>query len=149
LYLTDKTKFLNQNAELIKRSNILVSKNSKPIEILYLFTHAKYLTHLIDWKGEENEKEIETFVEKLLDKKINWFNTSKLRIDLSDPKRINNDFIVDLLKAADKDLRKIGYRLIFFEMGWDAYVYTIVESKVFNSVKNTTKDFYGTEKLKG
>ncbi len=114
-------------------SNIHGKKNKEPIDVLCEFAEARGLVQVIDWRGEEKEREIEDFIEKFLGQEILWRNSSALRSGLPIDGRRDGEFIVDLFKAVDKDLLDIGQRLLFLGSG-DSYEYTVVDSKTFNDV---------------
>jgi hypothetical protein len=149
LYLSDKAKFLSENDEFLQEYDHFDLQKLKPIEVLYLFGNAKELLCMTDWRGEENEQEIETFIDHLLTQKHTWTNTSNLRVGTDEDKQRDGKFIIDLLKSIDKDLQTINQRLVFFDLGWDAYVYTTVDSNTFREVISTSpNEFHGVEKLK-
>jgi len=148
LYLDSKRKFLSQNARLLKNQEAFDSKNLKAIEVLYLFAVSQNLVHMVDWRGEENEKEVETFIEGLIKQMQSWPNVSKLRAKTAESQQNDGRFIVDLFKCTDKDLKLTNRRLIFFELGWDAYVYTVVPAETFDVIKGKPRGFYGVSKLK-
>lgn len=145
VYLYDKKKFLAQ--EELQEFDL---ENLRPIDVLYIFGETKNLVQLIDWRGEENEAEIETFIEdNLLKQKHTWTNTSKLRVGVSEEKQRNGTFIIDLFKSIDKDLATLNQQMIFFDLGSDAYAYTLVDSKTFDEIIITSSDhFHGTNKLR-
>lgn len=145
LYLHDRKKFAAQK-ELLEFD----LENLKPIDVLYIFGESKNLVHLIDWRGEEEEEKIETYIEdNILKGKHTWTNTSQLRVGVSEKKQRNGKFIVDLFKSVDKDLQTIDQRIIFFDLGSDAYAYTTVDSKTFGDILiNSPDNFHGTNKLK-
>ncbi|MES2107349.1 MAG: hypothetical protein V4577_01290 [Bacteroidota bacterium] len=148
LYLDNKRRFLSQNAQLLKNEEAFDFKSLKPVEVLYLFAVSKKLVHMVDWRDEENEKEIEGFIDGLIKQTQSWPNVSKLRANTSEDKQNDGLFIVDLFKCADKDLKLINQRLLFFELGWDAYVYTVVPAKTFDLIKGKPAGFHGVSKLK-
>ncbi len=147
LYLSDQKKFITRNKKLLKDAEWPDSKNLKPIEVLYLFADAKKLVYLVDWKGEDDEKEIEQFIEELLKQEITWENTSKLRAGLVAGTRRDGKFIIELFKSADKDVQKINHRLIFFDLGWDAYAFTVIASKTAGEIVKSSKAFQGADSL--
>src|SRR5215204_4231529 len=148
-FITDKAKFISEHDELLQDYDNFELEKLKAIEVLYIFGDSKKQLWLIDWKGEENEKEIESFVEKHLNKKITWTNASKFRSDNAKTDQRDGSFVIELFKQADKDLQQINRRLIFFSLGWDAYVFTAVDKKSFDHI--TTKmpsNFEGADKLR-
>ncbi|MCR8558984.1 hypothetical protein KXD93_15105 [Mucilaginibacter sp. BJC16-A38] len=148
LYARNLKAFRIQNDELIKSNNQFDFKDLKPIEILYLFASSKNLVYMTDWKGEENEYEIEAFLETLLKKPV-WKNAAAFRNNLSNKKLRDEQFIIGLLKSLDKDLQTIDQRLIFLDLGWDAYVYMCINTKAYNQVMNKAPKFlHGVGKLR-
>ncbi|MCO4293172.1 hypothetical protein NF867_09875 [Solitalea sp. MAHUQ-68] len=146
LYLHDKKKFSAQ-----KELQGFDLENLRPIDVLSIFGESKNLVHLIDWRGEEDEDKIETHIEEnILKEKHNWTNTNKLRLGVvSDEKQRNGKFIIDLFKSVDKDLQTINQRIIFLDLGSDAYAYMTVDSKTFDEIIISSPDnFHGTNKLR-
>lgn len=133
LYLTNK-KQLDSKYQLNLRDS---DADLKPIEILQLFGDYKQKVGFIDWKGEENINEVEEFIERSIGKKLVWKNAISLRAFVEEDNQNDGKFIIELFHAIDKDLQSINYRLLFFDMGWDAYVYipttTIAFDKIFES----------------
>jgi len=147
LYKNDRNKFLTRFSLSHDVENFDL-ENLKPIEVLYIFANAKNLVHLVDWKGEENEGEIEAFIDGLLKQQHSWTQTLKLRNDLKENKAGQSQFIIELFQSVDKDLQATDNRLIFFELNWDAYVFTVVASKIFDDItgKRLT-EIHGVDKL--
>ncbi len=108
-------------------------KKKKPIEVLYEFADGRGLIQVIDWRGEDSEGEIEEFIEELLGQKIAWTNTSTFRSGLMMDKQREGEFIVDLFKAVDEDLKVNDQRLLFLGLG-DTYEYTVVGAKAFGNI---------------
>ena len=144
LYLKDTKKFVAQNLE-----RLTDFKSPKPIEVAYVFATSKNLVQLIDWKGEENEGEIEAFIDGLLKEKLSWEESLQLRKSIDPDEQRDGQFIVDLFRSIDKDLRKIKQRLLFFDLGSDSYAYIVVSLKNFGQIKKdqSTVFFYGVDKL--
>jgi len=120
----------------------------QPLEVLYIFGDSKGLIAMTDWRGEENEREVEESLNKILKQNYAWTNASKAREGINEDQQRNGKFIIELLKAVDKDLQATDQRLIFLHLGWDAYVFMPVSSKTCKEVINKlTTEFYGVEKL--
>ena len=145
LFQKDKKKFISQNELLDYDFNTL-----KPIDVLYLFAESKKLVHIIDWRGEENEMEIEEFIENNIIKQAhNWTNSTNLRNSISLDKQRDGKFIVDLFKAINKDLKSISQKLLFFELGSDVYTFTTVDFITFDEIiKKSPNYFHGSNKLR-
>ncbi len=144
LYLSDKKHFnlkygLNQHDK---------NANSKPIEILQSFGDLKQKIGFIDWKGEENIKEIEEFIEAQIGQKPVWTNTILLRSSVDESKQYDGKFIIKLLKAIDSDLQSINQRLLFLNMDWDAYVYIPLTTITFDKIiENAPNEFQSANDL--
>jgi hypothetical protein len=117
-------------------------------ELLYVFGDNNQKLLLIDWRGEENEKEVEEFIEKQLPTRPDWVNATALRTLSSERDQRDGDFIIELFKAIDKDLEKYHHKLIFLNLGWDAYVLKALEldlhkliSERFNEEFLSSEDF--------
>lgn len=149
LFLSDKKTFLSRNNELLEDYDNFDLEKLEPLEVLYIFGDSKELIYMTDWRGEENEREIEAFIDKLGTQKHTWTNTEKLRSSTDEDEQRNGKFIIELFKAVDKDLQAIDQRLIFLNLSWDAYVYTTISSKTFEEiVSKSSGKFHGVDKLK-
>jgi hypothetical protein len=122
------------------------NKNLKPIEVLQDFADNKGISLTIDWKGEENEGEIQDFISSHINKKISWTNTNKLKENKT---VISEDkFIIRLFKTIDEDLKEINNRLLFFDLVTDSYIFTVTDTTTFKAItKIDNKYFHGSEKL--
>ncbi len=104
---------------------------------------------MIDWQGEENEGEIETFMDENLQIKTEWKSVNDLRKTADEEKQRDGKFIIDLLKTFDKDLATLNKKLIFFDHGWDAYVFTVVDKTSYEAITDKFAPlFHGSEKLR-
>lgn len=149
LFVSDKAKFLSAHDELLQDYNNVELEELKAIEALYIFGDSKKQLWLTDWRGEENEKEIESFIMKMLNQKVTWNNVSKFRADNVSESKRDGEFVIDLFKEADKDLRQIGQRLIFFSLGWDSYVFTCIDLKSFDQITSKMpRSFEGADQLR-
>jgi hypothetical protein len=148
-FLADKAKFISEHEALLQSYDNFELEKLKAIEVLYIFGDNKEQIWITDWRGEENQKEIENFVEKHLSQKVTWTNTLKFRADNAKADKRDGDFVVDLFKQVDKDLQQINQRLIFFSLDWDAYVFTTVDTKSFGQITSKLpNNFEGTDKLR-
>ena len=144
LYLTDK-KQLNTKYSINLQSN---NGDCKPIEIVYAFGNYKQKIGFIDWKGEEDINEVEEFIEHYVDKKLIWKNAIFLRASVKESKQDDGIFIKKLFHAIDKDLQSINYRLLFFDMGGDAYVYIPIMTTIFKQIlENAPNNFQSVDDL--
>lgn len=84
-----------------------------------------YLMYM-DWRGEENEREVEDFVEmKLAGKVIPWFKTDALREENAGKEQADGKFIIKLYKTIDEDLREQGHALLFLAVDGDGYSFMV------------------------
>lgn len=148
-FLKDKKTFLIDNQELLENYDNFELDKLKSIEVIYIFGDSKKKLWMTDWRGEENEREIENFIENKLKIKSDWTKTIELRKGYDKEKQRDGKFIIDLLKTIDKDLDTLSKKLIFLDLGWDAYVYTVVDQDSFKTITDKFGTlFYGTEKLR-
>jgi hypothetical protein len=121
---------------------------AKPIDLFYNFMDDKNQVLTIDWKGEENEGEIETFIELLNQEQIKWTKVNELRTSQRKRKVSDDKFIIKLLKSVDMDLQNINTRLLFLNTDGDSYAFTTVDTGTYKKVlDNLRKEFYGVDKL--
>ncbi|MCH7403921.1 hypothetical protein ACFOUP_04510 [Belliella kenyensis] len=148
-FLNDNKRFLTENEELLEDYDNLQLDKLTPIEVIYIFGDSKEKLWMTDWRGEENEREIENFLEDNLQIKTDWKNVNEIRKGFDEEKQSDGKFIIDLLKTIDRDLESINKRLIFLDLGWDAYVYTAIDQVSFETITdNFGTYFHGTEKLR-
>jgi hypothetical protein len=120
----------------------------KPIEFVYIFGDSKGKLSTTDWRGEENEREIEYYIENKLQIKTNWYNVNEIRKGVDQETQRDGKFIIELLKTIDKDLEPLNKRLVLLDLGWDAYVYTVIDQVSYQTITDKfVTYFYGTEKL--
>jgi len=129
LYSKSKTEFIKKYKGIEPDNNAL-----SELELLQLFGDINQKLGFIDWKGEEDEFEIERYLEKQIQKEVDWTNAALLRKSIASDKQRDDKFIVKLFHAIDKDLQDINVRLIFLNMDWDAYVFLPVKQQGFNKV---------------
>ena len=147
-FLADKKLFLSENAEILEHYDNFELENLKAIEVIYIFGDSKQQLCMIDWKGEENEREIESFIENKLKIKTNWSYVNKFRESSNEEMYGKGEFIIALLRAIDKDLNRLNKRLIFFNLNWDAYVFTVVKQTTYNKIlQKSGLLLHGIEKL--
>lgn len=147
-FLNDKEAFLSEYKIVLEAPDNFELDKLKPIEVIYLFGKSKEQWQLTDWRGEENENEIESFVETKLKVEIHWKHVSELRKRIGLEAQRDGKFILDLFVAVDKDLKPLSKKLIFLDMNWDAYVYTLVEQSSYDSITGSFKaSFCGSEEL--
>lgn len=104
---------------------------------------------MTDWRGEENEREIEHFLEDKLGIKTDWKNANEIRKGVNEKSQRDGEHIISFLKTIDKDLEPLNKKLIFLYLDWDAYVYTVIDKISFKTITDKFGTlFHGTEKLK-
>ncbi|HAV25084.1 MAG TPA: hypothetical protein DCX01_02805 [Bacteroidetes bacterium] len=65
-YLNDKKSFLTENKELLEEYDNFELEKLKAIEVIYIYGDSKNKLWMTDWRGEENAREIEQFLESIL-----------------------------------------------------------------------------------
>jgi hypothetical protein len=125
------------------------NKNLGPIEVLHEYADKNGLSLIIDWKGEENDREVEFFITSKIGKSISWTNSNIVREENKVDERRDEQFIIRLFKAIDKDLKVIDKKLLFFDLGTDSYIFTVTDTAVFKEIRKIeSKDIHGSEKFK-
>ncbi len=147
-FLKNKKDFIANNIDLLKGYDNFELNKLKPIEAMYIFGDSKKKLWMTDWCGEENEREIENFIENELKISTEWTIANELRKGADEVTQRDGKFIIDLLKSIDKDLTSINKSLLFLDLGWDAYVYTVVDQTTLKTINEKFGTlFYGTEKF--
>lgn len=148
LYLKDTKKFIHEHKALLLNHNHLEMNKLKTIDVIYIFGDSRKQMNVTDWRGEENQGEIEGFLEENLQVRSGWKNTNQLRKGLTEPKQSEEAFIIELFKVIDKDLKPLSKKLLFLDLGWDSYVYTIVDLRSHKILTDRFGSFFqGTENL--
>jgi hypothetical protein len=120
----------------------------RPIDLFFNFMVDKKQVLNIDWRGEENEGEIETFIESLNQEQIHWTKVNQLRTSQQTRKDSDENFTIKLLKSIDEDLQNINTRLLFLKTDGDSYVFTSVDTGTYRKVLDKLEtEFYGVNKL--
>lgn len=133
-FRSDKEGFLKRNEELIDSYGF---ERMTEFHLLYVIGDTEELLGFIDWRGEENERELEEFVDGQLGAGIvAWSATNKLRSSSKDIDQNDGTFIIKLFKSIDNDLREVGKTLLFFDMGSDSYSFTIVSVEAYDKVRS-------------
>src|SRR4051812_49326423 len=65
-FVDNKKMFLSQNSSLLENYDNFDLNNLQPLEVLYIFGDAKGLIAMTDWRGEENEREVEESLNKII-----------------------------------------------------------------------------------
>lgn len=145
-FLMGKKAFAKEYQALLKEQGYSDPIDMEPVEVLYVFAQSKESAYMIDWRGED-EGEIQEFVEGYLKQKIVWDKTEKLRAK-SGVDQHDGEFIIPLFKAIDKDLQTIDQRLLFFDLGSDAYFFTVIDAERFKKVMHKSiREIHGVGKL--
>lgn len=140
----------HENEFIAFYNSYLKEKNStnRPIDILIEFAELKEIGLLIDWRGEENEFEIQEFISQQIKKQISWNNADLLRAKHGDKDLNDGDFVIKLFKSIDKDLNPHELKLLFLDSGGDSYYLMIVKNYIYQEViDKKLNDFHGSNKL--
>jgi len=144
-FLADGKQFYKKFKSIIQSDS---NSNLKPIDVLRLFGDYKQLIAEMDWKGEEDENELDEFIESQIKQNIVWTQASLLRASVEEKLQRDGKFILKLFEAIDKDLQAINKRLLFFETDFDAYALMPVEKVIYNEIiKNAAGYFQGADDL--
>lgn len=87
----------------------------------------------IDWRGEENEGEIQKWCEEKLGHPVNWTQVENFR------KEENNTSIESLIKTINSDLNQINYSLIVFDSANDSFELAVISNKNLKTIKELNK----------
>jgi hypothetical protein len=142
LYQSDEAGFYETYSEILQddphfEDDVIFS----PLEIFYSFGEYKQKVLLVDWPGEENEGEIEEFVQAQCAQEIVWTNVNALRVSAKSSRK-RGFFVLELFKAIDKDLQIQGKNLLFFNLAWDAYALMPLESELCEEVLGIAKGYF-------
>jgi hypothetical protein len=148
-YLKDKKAFFSENKDLLSNYDNFEMDKLRPLEAIYIFGDSKQKLYFTDWRGEENHREIEDFLEDNLQLNNDWRNVNELRKGVEEVKQKDEEFTIELLKTIDKDLEALNKRLVFLDLDWDGYVYTVVDQITYKTITDKFGTlFHGTENLR-
>lgn len=137
-FRSDRKGFIEEYEDLIDEYDF---EKITEFDAFRLFGDDKEYFSYIDWKGEENDREAESFIEKKLESvKIEWKLTDKLREQNTNQR--DGTFIIKLFKAADADLRESGYALLFPVIDADGYSFKAVSLDTFEKVKSFAPRYF-------
>jgi len=91
---------------------------------------------IIDWRGEENDGEVQDFCEEILKCKIDWEEVNQFKV-----KERESDVLV-LFEKINADLSQLGYTLIFSTNSNDSYEIGVTKIENFDKIKMIKKDLF-------
>ncbi|WP_027003529.1 DUF6630 family protein [Hugenholtzia roseola] len=148
-YDKDARQFVLKNKIILSKYDNLNLEKLSFIELIYIFGNSKNKLLVTDWRGEENEYEIENFLEEQLEREIEWKQANEVRAKIKQDKQKEGEFATSLLKAIDKDLETQNKKLLFIELYSDSFVYTVIDHNSHQALTNKfPTHFHGSERLK-
>lgn len=148
LYLTDAAQFAVKYADPLKRHYGEVPHLPDETDVFYIFSTIVQASYVVDWRGEEDENEVEAFVESRIGQKLPWQAVRQLRGTVPENTR-DGRFIIDLFTAMDQDLQQIDMGLLFFDTGGDSYVLHVTDRVMLQRLSTDAPSyFHGVEKLR-
>ncbi|UII24890.1 hypothetical protein LVD15_16450 [Fulvivirga maritima] len=147
-YLEDLGEFKDMYFDVYEEFDF---KRLGPFEVLYAYGAHYEHAYYIDWRGEENEKEVESYVEQTFPKvKFSWSATETLRSEYSASNLRDGNFIIKLFKAVDEDIRRQGYALLFFTIDADGYCFIPTDIDTYElAIGGLKRKFNGAADIKG
>jgi hypothetical protein len=134
LFASDKKQFNIKYSDTFEDTGLEL-EDLKLIDLITSFGVFENKILIIDWRGEENEGEIQKFCEEKTGRKIEWNNVSRLL----DKSRNNTD---QLLKSINKDLNENNYQLVFMNRSNDSFELSAVTLENLMSIKKIKKDLF-------
>ena len=134
-FRSNQQRFLRRNKKLLEYYGF--NELNDEFSLLFFYGEYKELLKSIDWRGEEDENEVEVFIEKRLPQtKIDWSHTNRLREEYKDSDQHDGSFIIKLFKSVDMDIRHTGQRLLFFDTGSDFYAFIVLSAANVDKVNS-------------
>jgi len=105
---------------------------------LYAFAEKHGYLLTLDWTGEDEPGELEAFVQKRLialnasSMTFNFIKTWEETLNWDDLER--GDYVIEKLKRVDFELRKNGYVIAIYDLGWDSYSIFIAKEVDFSDI---------------
>jgi|GEM_PF-4058492 hypothetical protein len=110
------------------------------LDLLAYFGDNKNEMLIIDWRGEENEGEIQAFCEEKLNRIITWSSVNKLR------DQTETITLQKLFELINSDLKNIGYQLIFSNRSNDSYEIFVTTNSNFRTIQSIDKTLFVEKK---
>lgn len=112
-------------------------------DILFWYLEKNDILLQLDWSGEDNKRQVEEFINKRLKDKYNVnerIDTKEVYeyFDKTELKR--GEHLIVLFKYLNKQLNKLQFNLVIFDIGTDSYFITFVPQKVFDKVNDFEAD---------
>ncbi|MDR2438790.1 MAG: hypothetical protein LBE12_05390 [Planctomycetaceae bacterium] len=109
-----------------------------PEQFLIDFAQQKGKMAWVDWSGEDADGDVADIVDRML--KRNWCTDFEWDIDefeseLDFDTLERGDYILKLFEAIDSKLKAKGFQLIFFQVGDDAYHYSVLPIKLIDKLQ--------------
>lgn len=130
-FVKDKKQFELLYGELFDDMGMAV-KDIRLLDLLRAFGIEREKILVIDWRGEENEGEIQKFCEEQIGRSIAWTHVQQLE-------NISRTNTAGLFKAIQKDLIPNRYQLAFMDSGNDSYELMVLRMETFNAVQALNK----------
>jgi hypothetical protein len=121
-----------------------------PEQFLIDFAQQKGRMAWVDWSGEEADGEVTDIIDRMLQRHwctdFEWdIDEFESKLDFDTLKR--GDYILKLFEAIDLKLKANGFQLIFFQVGDDAYHYSVLPSEFINQLQDISwegnnKEYY-------
>ncbi len=127
------------------------SLHEDDVDLTWLFLDfacSKKRLVITDWPGESEHGEIAAEVDRMLQEQWNsrleW--NSEAYYDSLDEGRLHRgDHPLILFKSLDNSLKRIGFRLVIFNIGGDCYHYGVLPKDRFDQVNGLHWDHYGVD----
>lgn len=134
LFASDKKQFNIRYSDTFEDTGLEL-EDLKFIDLITSFGIFENKILIIDWRGEENEGEIQKFCEEKIGRRITWTNVNRLL----DKSRNNTD---QLLKSINKDLNENNYQLVSMNRSNDSFELSAVSLENLMAIKKIKKDLF-------
>lgn len=148
-FLEDKKNFLVAYDDLLKGYGQFDWGRMRAVEAFFIFADSHDKLFVVDRRGEEHAGEIEEFLEDEVKVRTDWMHVDALREDLDMINQREGSFIISLFRAIEKDLEPSNMKLIFLNLGWNAYALTAVDIGLYQVLTGKFGQyFYGVEQIR-
>ena len=139
LFSKNEAEFVEKYENLVNEYDVIVGESSMT-ELLFSYGDSKNKVIYIDWRGEENEGEIEEYIQNTLSFQIDFTETTKFRKQSIELEKRDGEFVLNLFNEINTDLFKSGLILAFFNIEWDAYGFMVIPIKKFEEIESVKKN---------
>ena len=106
-------------------------------DILFWYLEKNDILLQLDWSGEDNDGQIEDFVNKNLKERYNInesIDTKEVYEYFDNVELKRGQHLIVMFKYINEVLNKLGFNIVIFDIRTDSYLLTFVEKKLYDKI---------------